>query len=248
MHGMPKITNAIDNVLARQALRRCTLFSDLNPVDFDAVLVQLKKVMLEDGDVLFHHNQPARQIFLLESGRMKLSRLSHDGHEKIIELIQPGSTFAEAIMFSERHEYPVSATAIKASCVWCVDSIHFSSILQQSTGACFKVMAQMSRRLHEQVAEIDRLTLHNATFRLVSYLLSCIPSTHRGSSQVRLDTSKQVIASRLSVTPETLSRTFTKLHKDGLILINDSVITLNDIDRLRHYAAEGKSDVTSPPA
>ncbi|MEE9319697.1 MAG: Crp/Fnr family transcriptional regulator [Granulosicoccus sp.] len=246
---MPKITSAIDNEAARLALRRCALFSDLTSTDFDAVLSQLKKVMLEDGAILFHHKQPARHIFLLESGRMKLSRLSPDGHEKIIELVPPGSTFAEAIMFSERHEYPVSATAIMASCVWCVDSNHFSSVLRQSTNACFKVMSQMSRRLHEQVAEIDRLTLHNATFRLVSYLLSCIPSTHRGSSQVRLDTSKQIIASRLSVTPETLSRTFTKLHKDGLILINDNVITLNDIERLRHYA-QGKPNVASrqPPA
>jgi CRP-like cAMP-binding protein len=222
-------------------MSRCALFSDLAAEDFDAVLKHLTKAELADGEVLFDQQQAARQIFLLERGHIKLSRLSPEGHEKIIELILPGATFAEATMFSERHEYPVSATAIEASRVWCIDAAHFSGILRQSTAACFKVMAQMSRRLHEQIAEIDRLTLHNATFRLVSYLLDNIPSTHRGTSQVHLDTPKQVIASRLSVTPETLSRTFTKLHKDGLILIKDSVITLNDIERLRQYA-QGKPD------
>lgn len=91
----------------------------------------------------------------------------------------------------------------------------------------------MSRRLHGHVAEIDRLTLHNAAFRLVTYLLDQIPSTHLGASHVLLDIPKKVMASRLSITPETLSRTFSSLIKDGLISIRDNAVTLNDVERLR---------------
>ena len=226
----------IDSIAAKNRLIQNALFSELNESDFDNVLDNLSRAELSEGEVLFHQQQPARQFFLLESGQVKLFRLSPEGQEKIIELILPGSTFAEAVMFSNHHTYPVSAAAIEPSSVWCIDADHFSSILRSSTAACFKVMALMSRRLHEQVAEIDRLTLHNATFRLVSYLLDNIPSTHVGTPQIHLDTPKQVIASRLSITPETLSRTFTKLHKDGLIHVKDSVVTLNDIERMRRYA------------
>ena len=222
---------------ARPFLMQNDLFADLESSDVTAVLQHLGKADLCEGEVLFHQQQPARHFYLLESGQIKLSRISPEGQEKIIELITAGSTFAEAIMFSKSHEYPVSATAIDKCRVWCIDMNHFSSILRLSTSTCFKVMAQMSKRLHAQVAEIDRLTLHNATFRLVSYLLDSLPSTNCGASEVRLDTPKQVIASRLSITPETLSRTFTKLHRDGLIDMKDSVITLNDIDRLRRYAS-----------
>ena len=74
-------------------------------------------------------------------------------------------------------------------------------------------MAQMSRRLHWQIAEIDRLTLHNAAFRVIAYLLDQVPSTDLDSSVIHLDTPKHVIASRLSITPETLSRSFASMHK-----------------------------------
>jgi hypothetical protein len=105
---------------------------------------------------------------------------------------------------------------------------HYAGILRQSTDACFAVMAQMSRRLHWQIAELDRLTLHNATFRVVSYLLDQVPSTHLVTSEIQLDTPKHVIASRLSITPETLSRTFAKLSREGYIDIMDNMIN-NDI-------------------
>ena len=101
-------------------------------------------------------------------------------------------------------------------------------------------MAQMSRRLHGHIAEIDRLTLHSATFRVVCYLLDQVPSTHLGVPEVRLDTPKHVIAARLSVTPETLSRSFSKLSREGLIEVHDNAITLTDVDRLRRFA-QGES-------
>ena len=103
------------------------------------------------------------------------------------------------------------------------DAGYYAGILHQSTDACFAVMAQMSRRLHWQVAELDRLTLHNAASRVVRYLLDQVPSTHLVTSEFQLDTPKHVIASRLSITPETLSRTvitsysihYTKLYDAG---------------------------------
>jgi CRP-like cAMP-binding protein len=99
----------------------------------------------------------------------------------------------------------------------------------------------MSRRLHWYIAEIDRLTLHGATFRVVCYLLDQVPSTHLGSSKIRLATPKHAIASRLSITPETLSRSFSKLSRDGLIEVHDDAITLSDVGKLRQFA-QGESN------
>jgi CRP-like cAMP-binding protein len=221
-------------------IARCHLFSELNAAQIDTVLEHTRVVDLDEGETLIEQQQPAREFFLLERGQVKLARYSPDGNEKIIDLIAPGGTFAEAIMFAKQPAYPVSAVAITPSRVLCFGAQAYIDILRGSTEACFAVMAQMSRRLHMHIAEIDRLTLHSATFRVVCYLLDQVPSTHLGVPEVKLDTPKHVIAARLSITPETLSRSFSKLTRDGLIEVHDNAITLTDVDRLRRLA-QGES-------
>ena len=93
---MQRAPKAHDSEAARPCMSRCALFSDLAAEDFDAVLKHLTRAELGDGELLFDQQQAARQIFLLERGHIKLSRLSPEGQEKIIELISPGATFAEA--------------------------------------------------------------------------------------------------------------------------------------------------------
>ena len=224
---------------ARQCLRQCLLFSRLDDAGFEQILAHTRLVDLAENDRLFEQQQPARDIFLLRSGQVKLALISPEGHEKVIDLISPGVTFAEAVMFSGSPVYPVTATALVVSQVWCIDAATYEGILRQSTDACFAVMAQMSRRLHWQIAELDRLTLHNAAFRVVAYLLEQLPSTHLAAAVVQLDTPKHVIASRLSVTPETLSRTFAKLSREGYLDIVDNSVTVHDIDKLRAYGQAG---------
>jgi CRP-like cAMP-binding protein len=229
----------LDIAGAAPRLRQCVLFADLDQEQFDGVIKHTRRVVLQENEVLFEQQQSAREIFLLESGQIKLALVSPEGHEKVIDLISPGSSFAEAIMFSGHHTYPVTATAIVASRVWSIDAGYYAGILHQSTDACFAVMAQMSRRLHWQVAELDRLTLHNAASRVVRYLLDQVPSTHLVTSEFLLDTPKHVIASRLSITPETLSRTFAKLSREGYLDITDNTVRLHDIEKLRAQVQSG---------
>lgn len=224
---------------AQAFMRKSVLFGKLDDRQLDTMVQHTLASTLNEGQVLFEQDRPASEIFLLESGQIKLARISPEGHEKVIDLIMPGSTFAEAIMFSRQQQYPVTATALQDSQLLCFDAKTYTEILRQSTEACFSVMAQMSYRLHWQIAEIDRLTLHNATFRVVAYLLDQVPSTDRGMSRVQLNIPKHVIASRLSITPETLSRTFSKLNRDGLIDIDDNGMVLRDVGRLRNYARGG---------
>ncbi|MGB5406314.1 MAG: Crp/Fnr family transcriptional regulator [Thiogranum sp.] len=231
---------SIDNAEILSHIQQCLLFADLNADQIDTVLKHTRIIDLIVGETLFEFRQPARDFFMLTTGQIKLARISASGHEKIIDLISPGHTFAEAILFSGQKLYPVTATAIMDSQVLSFDIASYAEILHESTEACFAIMAQMSRRLHWYIGEIDRLTLHGATFRVVCYLLDQVPSTHLGSSEVRLETPKHAIASRLSITPETLSRSFSKLSRDGLIDIHDNAVTLNDIGKL-HQFAQGES-------
>lgn len=232
--------HADDRAQARATFRNTPLFAELDENQLERVLDHTRLARLDPEAHLFEQDQPATDIYLLESGRIKLSRISPEGQEKVIHLVAPGNTFAEAVLFSGMARYPVTAIALNACRVYCIDLQTYSGILHESIDACFAVMARLSRRLHEHVAEIDRLTLHNATFRVIAYLLDQIPEDHGGpDTEIRLDIPKHVIAARVSITPETLSRTFSRLQKQGWLSVQDNLIVMHDLERLRQYIREG---------
>jgi CRP-like cAMP-binding protein len=160
-----------------------------------------------------------------------LSRTSTDGCEKVIELVQPGKTFAEAVMFMEEATYPVNAESVEDSKVIGFDGDSFKTLLRDSPETCFRLLSILSRRLHGHVDEIDKLTLSTAMTRLVAYLLQLAD----GSSDIHLTVSKNLLASRLSIKPETLSRLFSKLHKEGLVTVHGQSIAIHDTEALRDY-------------
>jgi len=174
--------------------------------------------VLAPGERLFDFGTPATQFFYLREGLLKLYRLSPEGAEKVIWFVRPRETFAEAMMFADRApNYPVTAEALAPSQVLGFDNAVMTAILRDSIDTCFRVMGAMSRRLRQQVEEIDRLTLHNATFRLATFLLQQLPAGVIESPEVVLAIPKHELASRLGVQPETFSRILARLARQGIV-------------------------------
>ena len=220
-------------------LRGIYLFSVLDDEQLKAILDTTRVVRLAEGEPLFDFGQPSGHFFYLRSGQVKLFRTAKDGGEKVIELVRAGETFAEAVMFmGKARAYPVSAQAIVASELLEFDQKAMLGILEQSTPTCMRLLAGMSRRLRQQVDEIDRLTLHNATYRLANFLLQQIPRGVLESPEVHLTTPKHIVASRLAIQPETLSRILSRLAENGCVAVHGQDIVLTDIEALRAIVAE----------
>jgi CRP-like cAMP-binding protein len=214
-------------------MKETYLFSSLDDEQMEKIRSCSQTITLSTKEALFEHGQPAERFYLLCKGQIKLFRLSADGDEKVIEIIYPGQTFAEAIMFMEDHTYPVSAQAIERSEICSFDMKTYIELLKESNDACFSLMGAMSRRLHMRINEINNLTLENATFRLVNYMLEQVPVGAVEMAAIHLDTPKSIIASRLSIQPETFSRIMSKLTRLGLINVHGNNISLNDVSGLR---------------
>ncbi len=210
------------------------LFRKLDTSQLELIQKTMHTQHIAEKQLIFNHGDAADRFFLLRSGQIKLFRLSPEGAEKVIEIIRPGQTFAEAIMFMDDHSYPVSAEVLENGELVSFDALVLTDILHGSIDACFDLMAILCQRMHKWINEIDKLTLHNATFRLASYLLESFPPGVIESPQIHLTTPKHVIASRLSIKPETLSRILSKLTKQDLISVEGTTITLCDINGLRN--------------
>ena len=216
-------------------LRKNILFSSLDEEQFACVAAGSKAIQLKEGEVLFQQQQTADYFYLLETGEIKLYRLSPDGAEKVIELIRAGQTFAEAMMFMDGGYYPVNAQALTESRLIRIEMAMFRNLLEHSPKTSLKILGYMSKRLHGLVQEIDQLTLQNAKMRVIQFLLRELPADASSPCQLQWNTPKTVLASRLSVRPETFSRILQQLSQEQLIKVDRKSIEILDIDGLKRY-------------
>jgi CRP-like cAMP-binding protein len=214
-------------------LRRCVLMQPLQDDEFQQVVNSSRALQLSENSVLFEQGDALTDIYLLISGGVKIQRLAPNGDEKVLELVRPGQTFAEAVLFLGGARYPVSAVSVTSSVLIGINATTYSQLLKSSNTLCLNLLGKLSQRLHWMVNEVDRLTLQNATTRVVDYLLSQVNDERAQPVMVTLDAPKNVIASRLSITPETFSRTLKDLSNKGYIKSGLTEVELNDIQQLR---------------
>jgi CRP-like cAMP-binding protein len=220
-------------------LRQHYLFAVLDDAQFERVLAAIKDVSLQEDEHLFNFGDQARYFYLLKTGQIQLYRLSPSGEEKVIEIIQPEQTFAEAVMFFKTNVYPVNAKAVLNSELWQIDMRVFLSMIQESNELCLHLLGGMSRRLHGAIQDIDQLTLQNASMRVIQLLLQSAPDNTDKSYSLEWETPKQILASRLSVRPETFSRILQQLSRKGLIVVQKKTVEVLDVKGLQRELALG---------
>ena len=87
------------------------LFNELSPTELDRLALGCQLRRLARGDMVFHVGQPCEEFHVTVIGQVKLFAISPNGQEKVIELVGPGHSFAEALMFTGR-PYIVNAPAL----------------------------------------------------------------------------------------------------------------------------------------
>jgi CRP-like cAMP-binding protein len=212
-----------------EALGKSHLFSELTEAQMDRVRRHSHVTDMIEGEPLFFQGDNATSFYLVLSGRIKLFRISPDGKEKVVEIMETGATFAEALMFMDQPHYPVNATAIGPCRVIGINCKDFKAMLRESIDTCFLLLGGMSFRLRGLIREIDALSLDTGTVRTVAYLLNQAPAD---SNCFELTIAKSVIASRLSVKPETFSRILKNLHEQKIVSLDGRNVTIHDRDAM----------------
>jgi CRP-like cAMP-binding protein len=223
--------------LFQQELRQHYLFRRLPDDAFNKILSQANLQSIKKNEFLFEQGDEANHFYMVRNGQILLFQSAPDGNEKVVDIIGPGQTFAEAVMFMEGRRFPVNARATADSELFKLENKTFMEQLENSNALCFNMMADMSSRLKGLLTEISELTIYNARHRLVSYLLGNI-NDRQDQPTVKLSATKSMIASRLAITPETFSRILNKLKKEGLITIEDETITLIQPEKLKEIIGE----------
>ena len=165
-------------------------------------------------------------------GQVKLAFTSPQGVEKVVEIIRPGQSFGEALMFLDK-AYVVFAQALSDSMLLHVaKQAVFEELGSNPFGR--RMIAGLARRLHGLVRDVEAYTLRSGEERFIGYLLAELPEgASDGAADVNLTPGKSVLASRLNMTPEHFSRILHELAAEGLIEVNGRSVRVPDVALLR---------------
>lgn len=231
------MSNTYDPIDIPETLRTLPLFSAITDAEVAMIAAATLERDLSKGEILFQQGDMPKGFFYVIRGQIKLAFSSRQGNEKIVEILGPRQSFGEAVLFMER-SYPVFAQALEDSQLLLIDRCVVFDLIDKDPAFSRSLLAGMAIRLHGMVRDVEAYSLSSGVQRVVSYLFSLsgdMPCTPSGAQRrtVELPTSKHVLASRLNLVPETLSRIFHDLSNEGLISVQGRQITLEDPAALR---------------
>ena len=216
------------------------LFQEMDGTELARLAEGCSCARLSRGDMLFRVGEPCEAFHVTVTGQIKLFVLSPAGQEKVIELVGPGQSFAEALMFMGR-PCIVNAQALTDSLVLTIGKQAVLDEITRDTRFALRMLAGISRRLHGLVHDVQAYALHSGAQRVIGYLLRDVAGEEALSKQaftVTLPVSKATIASRLSLTPEYFSRVLHEFEAAGLVRIDKRDVHILDAQRLSTYRAD----------
>lgn len=217
-------------------MRNIPLFAGLTDGDLDALQAIGRVREYPRGDLLFSEGEIAEGFYIVVSGKVKVYKLSAEGKERILHIIQPGGTFAEAAIFGDGL-YPAYAETLQTSNLLFLPKAEFLDLLKNNSQVAVNMIAGLSRFLRQFANQIEDLTFKDVPSRLARYLLNL----SKGVKPVfDLPISKSQLASNLGTVSETLSRTLRKMSDDDLINVSGKTVQILDFDRLAELADKCK--------
>ncbi|MBI3092429.1 MAG: Crp/Fnr family transcriptional regulator [Candidatus Tectomicrobia bacterium] len=213
-------------------LSRCPMFSSLREEELRELAAAALLQEHPHGAVLFSEGDRCEGFYIVDRGTVKISKMSPAGREQVLHVVRAGDSFAEVALFAGG-DYPATAFVLDDARLVFMRRIPFLKTLQARPELLLRLLASISQWARRLATMVENLTLRDARARLAAYLLSLAGDEAAAGATVRLPTKKKLLAAQLSITSETLSRTFSVLRDSGLIEDAQGRVRLLDPRALR---------------
>jgi len=186
---------------------------------------------LEAGEIVFLEGEPSAGLWVIESGHIKVYKLSPNGVEHIIHLLGSGSSFND-IAALDGGPNPASAAALDQAVVWTLSPMALAGALRADPALAIGAIRFLTGRVRTLVSQIEDLALHPVVTRLARFLLAQARDPALSSPGV----TRAAIAAHLATTPESISRALRALEAAGAIRFDRHHIVIVREDLLRAIA------------
>ena len=220
--------------LRQQTIARSSLLLKSCPEEVASALMKRAVVKrYTRGQILFDHGDPAHFVHVVLDGWVKLYRITPNGAEAVVGVFTRGHSFGEAVAL-RNHVYPVASEAATDCEVAQIASSELINMMQSHPEVCIAILSSTFAHLHSLVAEVERLKAHTGAQRVAQFLLS-LTDREEGACKVTLPFDKILIAGRIGMKPESLSRAFSRLKSHG-VTIRQNHAEIEDVELLHDFA------------
>ena len=218
--------------LAFEALKNISYFAGLPDVVITDLAQVARQRRFERAQVIYIEGDAAENIFVLEAGWVKATRMTREGREQAMAFLRPGEIFGDIAVFIEE-PYPATVTALESLDVWVIPSQAFLNLIKQHPELAMAVIRRLGKRLMYFIGLVEDLSLRSVEARLAHTLLRHAESQEGKLFVPRREwTTFDEMAVRLGTVRDVLSRALKTLEGEGLLRVEKQAIILLDTDGL----------------
>lgn len=217
-------------------LSKITLFNSLAPDEIKEIHPYITKVSFKKKDVIFSEGDPPDWFYIVINGKVKITKLSQEGKEIILEIISPMDFFG-GLAVIKGFPYPANAIAMEDTELLKISRSNLMRILDRFPNLMYCMALQLSDRMKESHEALKNIALERVEARIASLLLKLADKTGRETESgllIDMKLTKQDIAEMVGTTVETSIRTMSKFKKLGMVSDREGKIIIKDINKLKN--------------
>lgn len=223
-------------------LRQLPIFSELDDVALQRFTERCVPRTVPAGTVLFTTGEECRGLYVIESGRVRIFRVSPDGREQVLHVEGPGRPVAELPLF-DGGPYPASAITMEDSLLVFLPRPDFEYLYRTHPDIAQAVIRGLGKRLRHLVHVAETLAFRDVAARLAMLLADYAERSdaHTGAGVVlTLDRTQEELALEIGTARESVSRAMKQLRRKGLIeSLGGGRLRIPNVGRLRAVARGG---------
>jgi CRP/FNR family transcriptional regulator, dissimilatory nitrate respiration regulator len=222
--------------------RSSLLFAAIPPAVADKVLAASHLRSFDRGATIFLQGESAKAIFVVVEGWVKLYRIAPNGAEAVVGVFTRGRSFGEAVALRNA-AYPVAAEAVTDCKLMRVEADALLREIREVPEVAIAILASTFVHLQQLVGQVEALKAQTGAQRVAEFLLDLAPC-REGRCDVVLPYDKGLIAGRLGMKPESLSRSFVRLRQHG-VTVRQNLAVIADVARLQDFALADPAEAWS---
>ncbi len=185
------------------------------------------------GTVLFREGEPGREMYVVQQGRITISKRAGDV-EKILTTLGQGEFFGEMSILNNA---PRSATATCAedAKLLVIDPKTFEAMIRGNAEIALRMIKKLADRLQEADKQIENLLLRDPSSRVVHWLATAAARAPRGPGGHKVEVTARELPARIGVKPEHVDEVLMKLLKARVVSVHPDGILVPDVAKLRQF-------------
>ncbi len=199
----------------------------------DVLFERLGKVF-PPGTVLFHDGESGREMFVIQSGKVKISKKIRD-EEQTLAVLGAGEFFGEMAILNNKPR-SASATVLEESKVLVIDPKTFESMIKNNTEIAVRMIKKLAARLQEADDQIESLMIKDANSRVVHTLARMADSSgQQVEGGIKVNITVEGLAGKSGLETAQVQEVISRIVKANIIQTAPDGLIISDVNRLRKY-------------